>query len=217
MWGGTVRSIPGAHSLVRPAELVSAMWKQETLSPKPHWMAPMQQHARLTSGLHVHPINSPYTRTEAVTTESPGSLGSFLQGLNLLGSSEMELLFLVLLDTLLELHIKLSTSGESWNVLFMLRFFLNLHPGTASPLLKSCVLGFWKGLWFNCENPQLPSADSRVDLSNLTWSNWCPGAWYWPLRRLTSRHGDRAGSCCPVSHRLQASLVPSHLELISQG
>jgi hypothetical protein len=26
-------------------------------------------------------------------------------------------------------------------------------------------------LWFNCENPWFPSADSRVDLSNWTWCN----------------------------------------------
>ena len=98
--------------------------------------APVEQLARLTSGLHVHPINSPYTWTEAVTTESPGSMGSFLQELNLLGSSEMELLFLFLLDALLELRIKSPTHRESWNVLSMLRFFSESPPGLCKPSVE---------------------------------------------------------------------------------
>lgn len=99
-------------------------------------MAPAEQQARLTSGLYVHPTNSPYTWTEAVTTESLGSLGNFLQELNLLGSSEMELLLLLLLDTLLELCIKLSTNRESWSVLSMLRFLSESPPGLCKPSVE---------------------------------------------------------------------------------
>jgi hypothetical protein len=111
----------------------------------------------------------------------------------------------------------ISTSRQSLNVHSMLWLFWIFIFGSSGPLPKSWVLDFWKGLWFNCENSGFPSADSRADLSNLAWGNWGPGAWYCPLRRITSRHGDGAGSCCPVSHCLPDSLVPSNLKLISQG